>query len=427
MKFFKPAIVLFLFVLLGAAKVFAQSSSDLKKQREQLTQQLERLNNEYQETSKNKRSTLKQLETIKAQIAYREEKIKNISSSIRLLDNQISDNTNTVHSLQSQLQQLKKEYAAMILFAFRNKSAYNKLMFLFVSKDFNQAYKRLKYMQQIGSYRERQAAYITGTQKELGQKIVELDKNKEEKSGLLKDQETEKQTLGNEKNTQAKVVQNLSKHQKEIKQEQAVTQRKLSKINRAFDAAVRREIEAAREDARRKEEAAARADAARAKAENKPVPVRKKITSNSDVLNATPEAAKLSSDFLGNRGRLPWPVSNGIITHPYGTYYIDGIKDENKGINIKTNGGASVRAVFDGDVLMVQDIEGAYLVIIRHGGYLTVYSNLRTVSVSKGQKVNTKQTIGVAATDSASGDTEIGFEVHKGLDAMNPTAWLAPN
>jgi septal ring factor EnvC (AmiA/AmiB activator) len=423
MKFFKPAIVLFLFVVLGAVKTYAQSSSDLKKQREQLTQQLEKLNNEYEETSKNKRSTLKQLETIKAQISLREDKIKNISSSIRVLDNQITDNTNTVHSLQSQLQQLKKEYGAMVLFAFRNKSAYNKLMFIFVAKDFNQAYKRLKYMQQIGSYRERQAAYITGTQKELGQKIVELDKNKEEKNGLLKDQETEKQTLGKEKNTQAQVVQDLSKHQKEIKQEQAVTQRKLSKINRAVNEAVRREIE----EARRREEEAARAEAARAKINNAPAPVRKKITTSSEALSATPEAAKLSSDFLGNRGRLPWPVSNGIITHPYGTYYIDGIKDENKGINIKTNGGASVRSVFDGDVLLVQDIEGAYLVIIRHGGYLTVYSNLRSVSVSKGQKVTTKQSIGVAATDSASGDTEIGFEVHKGVDSMNPTSWLAPN
>lgn len=423
MKFFRSAVIVLIFVLLGASKGFAQSSSELKKQREQLNQQLEKLNADLEQTTKSKKFTIKQLEAIKAQISLREDKIKNISSSIRALDNQITDNTNTVHSLQSQLQQLKKEYAAMVLFAFHNKSAYNKLMFVFIAKDFNQAYKRLKYMQQIGSYRERQAAYITGTQKELGQKIVELDKNKEEKNGLLKDQETEKKTLGKEKDNQSKVVQDLSKHQKEVKQEQAVTQRKLSKINRAVNEAIRRELA----ELRRKEEEAARAEAARAKVNNAPAPVRKKASSSSELMNATPEAAKLSSDFLGNRGRLPWPVSNGYVSHPYGTYYINGIKDENKGINIKCNGGSGVRAVFEGDVLLVQDIEGAYLVIIRHGAYLTVYSNLRSVSVSKGQKVSTKQTIGVAATDSASGDTEIGFEVHKGADDMNPASWLAPN
>lgn len=424
MKFFRSVIILLAFVLLGTVKGFAQSSSELKRQREQLNQQLEKLNADLEQTTKSKKFTIKQLEAIKAQISLREEKIKNISSSIRALDNQITDNTNTVHSLQSQLQQLKKEYAAMVLFAFHNKSAYNKLMFVFIAKDFNQAYKRLKYMQQIGSYRERQAAYITGTQKELGQKIVELDKNKQEKSGLLKDQETEKQTLGKEKDNQAKVVQDLSKHQKEIKQEQVITQRKLGKINNAYASAVRRELEALR----RKEEEDARAEAARAKANNAPAPVRKKVsTSSSEALSATPEAAKLSSDFLGNRGRLPWPVSNGIVTHGYGTYYLNGIKDENKGINIKTNANASVRTVFDGDVLLVQDIEGAYMVIVRHGAYLTVYSNLKSVSVSKGQKVSTKQSIGVAATDSATGDTEIGFEVHKGFDDMNPASWLTPN
>ncbi|RKR85592.1 septal ring factor EnvC (AmiA/AmiB activator) [Mucilaginibacter gracilis] len=423
MKFFKSAIILFVLILLGTVKTFAQSAADLKKQRDQLNQQLERLNNEFEETSKNKRATLKQLENIRAQISIQEDKIKNISSSIRILDSQITDNTNTVHGLHNQLEQLKKEYAAMILFAFRNKSAYNKLMFIFVSKDFNQAYKRLKYMQQIGSYRERQAAYITGTQKELNAKIVQLDNDKAAKGNLLKDQESVKANLGKARNTQAQVVQDLSKHQKEIKQEQVATQRKLSKINRAVAEAVRREVE----EENRRRAAAEAADAAKARADNKPAPTVKKIRTSSEALGATPEAAKLTSDFLGNRGRLPWPVANGIITHPYGVNYIDGIKDENKGINIKTNAAASVRAVFDGDVITVQDIEGSYLVIVRHGSYLTVYTNLRSVNVSKGQKIATKQSIGVAATDSGSGDTEIGFQITKGGDYLNPTAWLAPN
>src|ERR1700743_2180873 len=166
--------VTFCFLLIfSAVKVHAQSSSELKKQRDQLSQQLEQLNREYEETSNNKRATLAQLSNLKQQISLREEKINNINSAVRNLDNQISESNNFVHSLQGQLEQLRKEYAAMVLFAFHNQSAENKLMFIFAARDFNQAYKRLKYLQQIGSYRERQAGYIQETQTELHVKINE--------------------------------------------------------------------------------------------------------------------------------------------------------------------------------------------------------------------------------------------------------------
>lgn len=427
MKFFKA--LLFLLIILGASKAFAQSSDELKKQRDNLNQQLQKLNRDLEETAKNKKSTLKQLNLIKEKINIREEEIKNINSQIRNLDSQISDNTNEVHSLQSQLAQLKKEYAAMVLFAYRNQSAYNKLMFLFVSKDFNQAYKRLKYLQQIGAYRVRQAEYISGTEKDLNHKIVELDKNKKEKSNLLADQEKEKNNLGKEKTAQAQVMVDLSKHAKQIKQEVALTQRQLARINRAIQDAIRREIE----EARRKEEARIAAEekaaASKALAANKPAPIvtRKPIRTTSEVLNATPEAAKLSNDFLGNRGRLPWPVASGNYLRRFGTIYINGIKDENQGVSIKTNDRAPVRAVFDGEVLIVQDVSGTYTVVIRHGGYFTAYSNLKSVSVSRGQKVSTKQNIGIAATDPASGDTEIEFQVLRGEDYMDPATWLAQN
>ena len=428
MKFIKAAFIVFF--LLAGLSTFAQSSADLKKQRDQLTQELEKLNQDLQTTTSNKNSTLRQLNILKAQIALREEKIKNINSGIRLLDNQITDNTNTVHNLQSQLALLKKQYAAMVLFAFRNQSAYNKLMFIFVSHDFNQAYKRLKYLQQIGAYRQRQAAYISGTQVELSQKIVSLDKDKQEKSSLLVDQEKEKATLGAEKNNQTKVVVDLSKHEKQVKQEVATKQRTLAKINRAITDAIHREIEAARREEASKAAADDKAAAAKARAENKPVaPVAKKaVKSTSEVLSATPESAKLSSDFLSNRGRLPWPVANMVaVTRDYGVYYIEGIKDDNKGINIKTPEDAKVRAVFDGDVVKVIDVSGTFLVVIRHGGYFTAYSNLKSVTVSSGQKVSTKQNIGVAATDPSTGDTEVDFQVYKGETDMNPRGWLAPN
>ena len=431
MRFLK--IVFFLLCIFTVIDAHAQSSQELKRRRDQLNQELQQLNQEYQETASNKKSTLKQLSILKSQISIREEKITVINSEVRSLDNQISESNNSVHSLQNQLSQLKKEYAAMILFAYRNQSAYNKLMFVFAAKDFNQAYKRLKYLQEFGTYRERQADYIQGTEKDLNVKIVELDKTKKEKSTLLQDQEKEKQTLGEERNTQVQVVVDLSKHEGQLKQQQKDVQKRIAATNREIDAAVRREIEEARRKAEEEAKEAARLAAAKAKAENKEVAAPKtrtisKASTNSEVLNATPEAAKLSNDFLGNRGRLPWPVANGVITQGFGIYYTpEGIKSESTGVDIKSNPGANVRAVFEGDVIKVVDISGTYLVLIRHGEYFTAYSNLKSASVSKGQKVSTKQAIGTVATDSTTGETDVHFDLYKGTVPENPKLWLVPN
>src|SRR5258708_924516 len=247
MKFLK--VLFFITCVFAVFKVHAQSPSDLKRQRDILTQQLEQLNHEYEETANNKRTTLRQLSLLKQQINLREEKINNINSEVRNLDNQISESNHFVHNLQDQLDQLKKEYAAMVLFTYRNQSAYNKLMFIFAAKDFNQAYKRLKYLQQIGTYRERQANYIQETQIELHLKINELDKDNKEKSNLLVDQEKEKATLGKEKNDQVQVVADLSRHEGQLRQQEQEVQRKIAKTNREINAAIRREIEEARRKA----------------------------------------------------------------------------------------------------------------------------------------------------------------------------------
>ena len=422
MKFLK---ILLLFICVFAAiNVHAQSSSELKRQRDKLNDELEQLNHDYQDILNNKKVTLKQLNILKQKINIREEKIKNINSEVRNLDNQISENTNTVHNLQSQLDQLKKEYAAMVLFAYRNQSAYNKLMFIFASKDFNQAYKRLKYLQQFGTYRERQAGYIEGTQKDLHVKINELDKTKEEKHTLLVDQEKEKDNLGKEKITQLQVVNDLSKHAGALKQQQKDVQARIGRMNRQIQETIRREIA---EAARRAEEQE-RLAAARAKANNKEAPAPTKPMARrttSEILNATPENAKLSSDFLDNKGSLPWPVANGELIHGFGAYYTEGIKMDNTGWEIKTNSGAAVRSIFAGEVSVVQDLSGTYLVIIKHGEYFTAYGNLKSVNVSKGQKVSTKQNIGTAAVDPISGDTEVQFNLNKGATSVNPSVWLA--
>jgi len=433
MKFLK--VLFFLVFVFAALAVHAQSSEELKHQREVLTKQLEQLNHEYEETVNNKRTTLKQLNLLKQQISLREEKINNINSEVRNLDNQISESNNFVHNLQSQLNQLKKEYAAMVLFTYRNQSAYNKLMFVFAASDFNQAYKRLEYLQQIGDYRVRQAGYIQETQTELHVKINELDKNKKEKSILLVDQVKEKETLGKEKNTQVQVVADLSKHEGQLKQQQQDVQRKIAKTNKEINNAIRREIEEARRKAEEEAKAEQRAAAAKAKAAGSKdivaIPKTRLITkasTDSEVLNATPESAKLSSDFLSSRGALPWPVANGSLKQGFGVYYDnEGIKNESYGWDIKTNPGASVRAVFQGEVTSIKNISGTFLVMIKHGEYFSVYTNLKSFFVKEGQKVTTKQVIGTVATDSSTGEAIVTFDLYKGYTAVNPKIWLMSN
>ncbi|WP_426669141.1 murein hydrolase activator EnvC family protein [Mucilaginibacter sp. McL0603] len=429
MKFFK--ILFFLIGVFIAVNAHAQSSDELKRRRDKYNEELQKLNQEYEETANNKKSSLKQLNLLKAQINLREEKISNINSQVRLLDNQISESTNTVHSLQSQLDQLRKEYAAMILFAYRNQSSYNKLMFIFAAKDFNQSYKRLKYLQQFGAYRERQAQYIEGTEQDLHVKINELDNTKKQKSTLLVDQVKEKETLGKQRKDQVQVVADLSRQQGQLKDQQRDLQRKITRTNQEINAAIRREIE----EQRRKAEAAAKAAAAASAAAG--IPVNKNVTvskktitkssTTSEVLNATPEAARLSNDFLGNKGSLPWPVTNGVVVQGFGIFVVEGIKSENNGIDIKTNENAPVRAVFEGKVAAINNVYGTYIVIIIHGEYFTVYSNLKSVSVSQGQKVSTKQNIGVAAMESASGIPKVNFQLWKGSTPVNPKIWLVPD
>ncbi len=413
--------LLFFFCMVLGMQAHAQSSADLKRKKEALTREIEELNRTLNKTSSSKKLSLKQIRDLNSKIRLREQKINTINSEINLLDNQINQNTKTVINLQSQLNQLKKEYAGMLRFEQRNQSAYSNLMFVFAADNFNQAYKRLKYLQQFTQYRKKQANYIQGTQHDLNVKIVALDQNKEEKTNLLNDQQKEKQTLGKEKNTQTKVLSGLTKQEKQLKQELSKKQRESIQLNRALQAAVAREIDAER----KKAEAAAKVDADKAKSENRTATT-KPVAKGSSILSATPESAKLSSDFLDNRGRLPWPVVNGNITESFGNHsYGANVTIANNGVDIRSNPGATVRAVFSGEVRRVFSVGATFAVMIRHGEYFTIYSNLKSTSVAAGQKVSVKQSLGVVATDPSDDSTEVHFELWKGGTPLNPAGWLA--
>ena len=404
--------------LLSASVAVAQSSAELKRKKEALQREIDLLQRNANKVAKDKRLTLSQINALNAKIRLRQNKIGVINSEIKNLDNQIHENTNTVHSLRSQLGQLKKEYANMIRFAQRNRSSYDKMMFIFAARDFNQAYMRVKYLQQFGQYRKKQADYIQGKQKDLNHKIVILDKNLKEKSGLLQEQENERNKLGKNKTEQSRVLSKFSKEERKYKQDIAARKKLQVQLDRNIRAAIAREIEIARKKAEEEERLAA----ASAKADNKPAPVAKEKTTAS-YLTATPEAAKLSTAFENNRGSLPWPVATGSIIERFGKHMEGQASYVNDGVNIETAENSPVRAVFNGKVTTVMDQYGKYFVLVQHGQYFTVYQNLKSVTVSKGDQVSTKQTIGTVAT--SEGTPQLQFQIRRGMVAQNPEAWIA--
>ncbi|MFA6276020.1 MAG: peptidoglycan DD-metalloendopeptidase family protein [Pedobacter sp.] len=423
MKLKKLLLSLLLLVLCSSG--FAQSSKELTRKKEALQREIELAQKNLNRTTNGKKLTLTQINAIKAQVRLMQEKISTINSEMKNLDNQITENTGKVHNLQTRLSDLKKEYAAMIRFAQRNKNSYDKMMFIFAAKDFNQAYKRIKYLQQFGQYRKKQASYIQGTEKDLNNKIVVLDKDLKNKNNLLKERVNEKGKLDKKKNEQAVVLNQLSKQEKQYKQDISRKKQQQQAIDRAIRAAIQREIAIARKKAEDEERERERIAAAKAKSENKPAPVTSspKTQTNSEILRATSDGNKLSVAFENNRGNLPAPVASGYISSHFGRSKVDQATIDNEGVTYQTSDGAGVRAVFNGKVTSVSTVQGRYIVLVKHGEYFTVYYNLKSVSVSKGDNVSTRQNIGIVGTNDGVG--ELGFQIRRISIPQNPESWIA--
>jgi septal ring factor EnvC (AmiA/AmiB activator) len=281
-------------------------------------------------------------------------------------------------------------------------------MFVFSSEDFNQAYKRLIYMRQIGEKRRRQAELISGTQKQLSQKKQDLESQMSEKQSLMDNELDQKTELEKDKKEQDKILTGLQQREEKLKRQLAEKQRAKNKLDRALNDLVRKEIESAKKKA---------------------TASGKKNVTNENVFTLTPEAQKLSSGFSNNRGRLPWPVEKGRISEAFGEHphpELKGVKVNNNGVDIRSVAGSMARTVFEGEVTGVINIPGANsAVIIRHGEYLSVYSNLETVRVKKGDRVSTKQVIGKVFTDPETGFAELHLEIWKGIQKLNPASWLS--
>ncbi len=407
-------VLLILFIGFGIAMGQEQNKTTLENKKKQLAKEIAQTTKILQQTQKNKKATLSQLNALVRQIEIRERLINTISSEIRMLDGQIGKTNTEIQQLKDELEQLKLEYAAMIRFAHRNQSSYNKLMFVFAAQNFNQAYKRLKYLQQFSEYRQKQARYIEDAQHRLEDKMLELEDNKKVKNTLLVDEQKEKVTLGKEKNQKETIAKQLSVKEGTLKKQIAQKQAQAKKLDRMIQDIIKREIEAARKKAE-----------AEAKAKGTKMPTGDKNSSSNLAL--TPEAQKLSNDFKNNKGKLPWPVEKGTIIEFFGTHehpQLKGVMVSNNGIDIKTTSGAATRAVFNGKVSgVIQIVGGMYAVLVNHGEFTTVYSNLSSVSVKMGQEVKTKQTIGTVTTEDQLSSMEL--QIWKGINKMNPVEWLA--
>jgi murein hydrolase activator len=402
-------VILVLLLALNAGEGFSQNRKELEQRKQKLLKEISETSKQLQETEKSKSLTAAQLDALKKKIRLRQELIGTINREMESLNREINTTSGEIRSLENRMTQLKTEYANMVRFAQRNKSSYQRLMFVFASDDFNQAYKRLRYLQQYSEHRRHQASLIDSTKIQLDSKKQALEVQRNEKNALRETELKQKSMLEQDKVVQDRALARLQDREKVLKKQLADKQRAKQRLDKAIDDLVRKEIEAARKKA---------------------TAAGKKNVTSANVFTLTPEAQKLSAGFANNRGKLPWPVEKGRITGRFGDHphpELKGIMIKNNGVDIRSTPGSQARAVFDGEVSGVINIPGAQsAVIVRHGEYLTVYSNLENVFVKKGDKVKTLQNIGKIYTDPDENVSELHLEVWKGTTKLDPAGWLLP-
>jgi septal ring factor EnvC (AmiA/AmiB activator) len=423
------------------------SKKELENKKKKINDEINEINSMLSETKANKKNSIGALVNINMKLEKRQDLINTINAEIQELNKDIKKNEKQAEQLKLSLEKLKGEYARMIVFAQRNQDAYSKIMFVFASDNFNQAYARLKYMQQYSEFRKKQAAEIITTQTELIAKLKELKEQRHEKNLLLGNEEVEKENLSSEKQEQEQVLTELQKKEKELKTELDKKKQDAVELQLAIKRLIEAEIKRKLEEARKAEEAAIAAKKAKEEKENKTKVVKDnknpKNPKDKIVVDVKPEKEKkenlfmpalteeteaLSADFSNNRGKLPWPVGKGVICETYGEHEhpaIKGFMMFNNGVEICATKGTQARAVFDGEVTGIAvSPTGGKLVIIRHGEYLSVYSNLTDVTVKTGQKVTVKQIIGTVAHDEEEGKTSMNLQIWKGQKTMDPSGWL---
>lgn len=456
--------IVVIFLIANTAAMFAQNDKNkLQSRKLKIEKEIIQVNRELEQTKQNKSANLNQLVLINKKIDKREDLINAIEQEVGSIDSQVNDMSDTISRITANLKSLKDEYARLIYSTYRNRSAYNRLMFLFSSHNFNQAYKRLKYLQQYTEYRKAQVNSITQAQRVLTTKKLELEKRKSSKLTLKYSQEQERNILAKEKALKDEKIKSLTSQEKNLLVKLRNNEVALNNLQIAIEKLVAEEIKKANQEKARKaalvaeSERKARYDAERkakadadkkAKTNTNPgmkvtEPAKseplarvdasrstaaKEAPAVSNSMSFTAEDVALTGSFAGNKGSLPSPVERGSIISSFGEHphaEFQNIKIKNNGIDISSVIGAKAKAVFEGEVSSVIFIANLnYVVIVRHGDYLSVYSNLEDVAVKKGEKVKIRQTLGTVSTGQGETKSRLHFELWQGTIVQNPASWL---
>ncbi len=434
MKLLNRKHFLLVSIFLFAVYLFAQQSpnqrNELEQKRKELVTKIQETKKVLEETRNKKSNSLKQLKAIANQIKNREHIINNVQQQIAFLAEQITQEQDTISKLKNDLALLKNDYAKNIVGAYKARNVYDKMMFIFSATSFNKALKRIQYLNQYSDYRKHQAKLILKKQNEVINQLNQILAKKQEKMMLIGMKEEEKKELEGDKKEEGEVLVVLQQKEKELRKQLAENEKAAKKLNRAIEEMIAREIAEARrreEEARKREEAAKIAAAA---AKGITIAPTKKETPKTEEkeMYLTPEALKISNDFEGNKNNLPWPVEKGYITETFGTHAhptLKGVMVNSNGVDIATQPGSTVRAVFKGTVKSVFIVPGFQtIVLISHGKYYTAYARLSKALVKVGQEVDIKDPIGTVYTNDEDETTEVHFEIYNMKSKLDPELWL---
>lgn len=464
----KKAFFLFLFSIFTSVLFAQQSKEELQQKQQDLLKEIRDLNQTLKNIRSSKNKSLANYNLVKRKIGAREELIQNINKDMNILDNNIHVNALEINKLRKELDTLKQEYAKSLSFAYKNRSNYDYLNFIFSAATFNDAIKRVTYLRSYRQYREQQVANIEKTEDLINSKIASLNNSKNEKNLALKDQNKQLVSLEEDKKEQNQEVNKLKTQEKDLAGQIRKRENDRRQMQNAISAIIRRELAEARKraEALARQKKAADDEKKRQLAEQRrqdriqqekqqqqnqannsqekkagapSASTQGSEETNEPVASTKPKSDRVYSDLEGSneeraqsinfevgRGRLPWPVSSGVPTIHFGTYTIPGtqLKGQSQGVYISVPVGATVRSVADGEVSSVYDLGGEQAVTIRHGKYFTTYSHLSSVNVSTGKQVNPSTVVGQAAVND-SGEGEVLFMVtnEKGV-FLNPEQWL---
>lgn len=410
--------------------LMAQSNrliKELESKRGALQKQIAESESLLKTTTKNVGSQLKGLAALTGQIEERKRYILAINRDVDLIDKELFSLQRQLTQLQKELKDKKNKYAASVNYLYRNHTIQDKLLFIFSASTLEQTYRRLRYVREYASYQRMQGEEIQKKQKQISDKRTELTEARQAKEGLLKEREYEKATLEKQEKEQKELVNSLRRKQRSLQSEISKKRKEANQLNARIDRLIAEEIEKAR---KRAEEEARKEAAARKKGESKSGgSVTKPKAAPLEAYTMNKADRELSGSFVSNRGKLPVPVTGPyIITSRYGEYTVPGlrgVKLDNKGIDIQAKPGAQARAVFNGKVAAVFQLNGLFNILVRHGAYISVYCNLSSASVKADDVVKTGQALGTIFSDGADGGrTVLHFQLRKEKEKLNPEPWL---